>query len=356
MLGIVTIHVLYQWGDQTSSLNATGILQLLLFQTVKFASIAFFLISGFLLGGRLERSAPWSYFKRRWNKIGMPWFFWALLFSVYSLLRYDLAHLSLAGAIQYRMFDTLLLSIYWFVPNALFSLGVLLLFRRHLDKTWFGAVLFSISLFYAVNPYFGWVSGAHTAAVGAYVFYLWLGNQAHRHHGKVVELLERVPFWSLCSGILILGTLGMLESLILIEMHSNVTETTVRISNQLFSVLVALLLMKTKPSWPKITNPRNETFGIYLIHPFTLLIGKAIVTAAHFNVFHTLLADDKQIWEHPGYAFCYWIAEFLLTYGLALAATKALIACRLGNLVGAAPQEKTAIQTRPVPMQTPLPA
>ena len=274
MLGIVTIHVLYQWGDRASSLSATGILQLLLFQAVKFASIAFFLISGFLLGGRMERSAPWSYFKRRWNKIGMPWLFWAAMFSLYCLLRWDLAGPSVSGAIRFRLIDTLFFSIYWFVPNALFSLGVLLVFRRHLDSVWFGIALFSISLFYAINPYMGWLPAQHTAAIGAYVLYLWLGNQAHRNYGKLLGFLERIPLWSLWLGILVLGTLGIMESLILIKMGSNATETTVRLSNQLFSVLVALLLMKTKPTWPKTTNPRNETFGIYLIHPFTLRSGK----------------------------------------------------------------------------------
>lgn len=334
MVAIVAIHSLQAWGDVTRSLDGTGSLQLLLLQCFKFATPAFFLISGFLLGGRMDRSRPAAYFQRRFEKVGMPWLCWAAGWWIFTWLMYE-RHLPALTLLHYRTFDVFFYSIYWFVPNSLFSLGILLLCRRWLDSKRFGALLFSVSLFYGLNSYLAWLPQQHTAALGAYVSYLWLGNWTYRHYGQVRQFVERIRFRSLWFGVLICELLGIVETLFLIEQGQPDCATTLRISNQIFSVFAALLLMKAKPCWPKFIHVRQETFGIYLIHPFTLWVGRGIVNRLYFRATGNTLAGNATVWHTAYLAAGCWLLEFVLAYGLALSVTKLLIRSGLGHLVGA---------------------
>lgn len=263
MIAIVAIHALYEWGDLAKDLGLTGSVQMFLLQSCKFASPAFFLISGFLLGDRLPESSPWAYFRRRWDRIGMPWLFWAVAYSLFFLIRFDLRDLALLPAVLWRLQNTLLYSIYWFVPNSLLSLGILLLFRRWLDNKIFGCALFALSAFWGCNTYLGWLPVSHTAAIGAFVSYLWLGNWACRHYGIITSFLQRLrlPWLYLAIGVTALA--AIVETLVLIRRGSPANETTVRISNQIFAVLVTLLLVKGRAFYPKWINVRNDTYGIY---------------------------------------------------------------------------------------------
>ena len=52
---------------------------------------------------------------------------------------------------------------------------------------------------------------------------------------------------------------------------------TLRLSNQLFSVMVVMLIVKCKMTlYPKTIDVRAETFGIFLIHPILLEIFIAV--------------------------------------------------------------------------------
>ena len=87
MVAIVAVHALYLWGDFTITVMAAAPFQIALVQCCKFATPAFFIISGFLLGDRLPKSSALPYFKRRLNKIGLPWLFWAAAFSLFFVFR-----------------------------------------------------------------------------------------------------------------------------------------------------------------------------------------------------------------------------------------------------------------------------
>ena len=52
---------------------------------------------------------------------------------------------------------------------------------------------------------------------------------------------------------------------------------TLRLSNQIFSVMVVMLIVKCKTTlFPKALDVRAETFGIFLIHPILLQIFIAV--------------------------------------------------------------------------------
>jgi len=77
MLAIVWVHAETLWG--TSSQPTAHYLQLSLLQFLKFGTIGFFLISGFLMGEGVTRSSPATYFRRRVKAILLPWAFWGFI-------------------------------------------------------------------------------------------------------------------------------------------------------------------------------------------------------------------------------------------------------------------------------------
>jgi len=132
---------------------------------LKFGTIAFFLISGFLLGERLETCKPLDYLGRRINKVFLPWSIWFVAMCLFSTLA-NLWHLHVnpifslqaVPVLLHEAVQTLFTSAFWFVPNLLLALSILLLFRSWLRDMRFGAVLLAFNLFYVVNIYARWVA------------------------------------------------------------------------------------------------------------------------------------------------------------------------------------------------------
>jgi hypothetical protein len=138
-----------------------------------------------------------------------------------------------------------------------------------------------------------------------------------------------------------------MESLLLIALHSQAPHSTLRITNQIFSVLVVLLLLKLKPAIPGFIHARRETFGIYLIHPFTLILGRKAIAFAYSLLTGQHLLGNSVFASRPILACLFWALTFVLVYGSALLATKALITLGMGSLVGN--QKPKAVATLPKP-------
>ena len=66
MISIVWVHAIYQWGLASPP---ASYVQVILLQSMKFGTIGFFLISGYLLGEGLTRTSPRRYFYRRVNAV-----------------------------------------------------------------------------------------------------------------------------------------------------------------------------------------------------------------------------------------------------------------------------------------------
>ena len=344
MLAIIAAHSLIAWplhGEWTATQN----LQIVLLQMMKFGTIGFYLISGFLLGERIDRYSAPEYFRRRMKRVGGPWMVWALLYAVLPLLKtVVLRHgekseaPSFAWEIWQRSIEVIFFSTYWFVPNFLFALALLLLCRRYLDDLWFGAVLLGMSLFYGMNVYRQWVPSNHTAAVFGFVFYLWLGNWASRHSGLVFRFLKRVRWQSLCLAIALAGSAALGEACLLRRLGSEDAVNTLRISNQVFSVLVVLGLMKIRHrTWPRWIDVRTSTFGLFLVHPVVALVLHNVIEWVH------LRPASEQLWAHPIFGLGVWAGTFPVYYGVSLMVTQALAAQRSFSwMVGQWAAEKTS--------------
>jgi len=245
---------------------------LLLRQVFKFATICYFMIAGFLLADKVTEANPFHYYKRRLNILVKPYVFSFAIFIILLLIR-DYA---LTGA-EFKWYDilksikfSLLYTAYWYVPNYLISLLIIVGFARYIQSPYFGLLLFGLTLFYTwYDVYSSHHTASHTTALFGFVFYMWLGVYIKRNN--VVQKIKKLNFMHLVTVVLFTFLVSNFESYYLFHYtHIRDSLNTLRISNQLYSVAVFVLLVAfcNKPLKFGIFNPRNETYGIYLYHSF----------------------------------------------------------------------------------------
>ena len=283
MFAIVAVHCFQSASVGTS--KSAGQAMDLVQNVLKFGTIDFFLISGFLLGHRFETGSKRAFLRRRLAKIFIPWLFWFVLWLGMTLshmirkhqiaLVFDSSHFAYVASIAAH-------SVYWFVPNLLLSTCALLLLRKHLRSYWLGAALLTVTSFYAANVYFVWMPTSHTTALGGYVFFLWLGHFAAHHYDYLVRLLKNITVQrmvTVSAGFLLLS---VLESMLIRKVSTGDPVNTIRFSNQLYSISVALLLLKRESrTWPDFIDVRKNLFGVYLVHVFILTFSQVILSRLH---------------------------------------------------------------------------
>jgi hypothetical protein len=246
-------------------------------QPFKFGTIGFFLISGFLMGEGLSRSSSTAYLARRLKKVFAPWLVWVALYVGLLLTHRILAgRLSIDSLRHYRMLGELLQialfdTAYWFVPNLMLAIGVLLLCRRFLYDPRLGCALLGLSLFYGVNAYSQWIPiQNHSEAFLGFAFYLWLGAWTAKHFAAFMAWIARIPLLALLVLAVLTGLAAFGEAEVLSERGAM---NTLRISNQIYSVLAVLAIFKARGGlWPRALNVRASTFGIYLTHSVVLAL------------------------------------------------------------------------------------
>jgi peptidoglycan/LPS O-acetylase OafA/YrhL len=304
----------------------------------KFGTIAFFLISGFLLGDKLRTCDARAYLKRRLRRVFAPWTFWFLLFLV-SLTIGQLVHDPInvrswsadVVVMRWEVFRCLFETPFWFVPNLMLGICVLLTCRRYLYDVRLGAVLLVFNLMYVVNLYVRWYDVIHTEALLGFVFYLWLGSYAAHHWDRLRVWIAGVSMGWLAGGAVLAGFAAYAESEWLLHtFKSGDSLDTLRLWNQVFSVMVVLVLVKVRGrTWPGWMHPRRETFGIYLSHAMVLDI-----------VMHGVRAwfrprQGSWLLAHHAGLLVVWAGTLAATYGICLMVTRALAAWRrTGWLVG----------------------
>jgi membrane-bound acyltransferase YfiQ involved in biofilm formation len=325
MVAVVAVHCLSVFGMLGDPMVNVHVQLTVL---VKFGTIGFFLISGFLLGDKLKTCRASDYLLRRLKRVFVPWAIWYVMLAVYIVVvahhdshtafHLDFAELTIIGQ---GMFDALFLSPLWFVPNLLLGICVLLVFRRWLYSVWLGSGLFLITAFYAVNIYPKWVPSLHPEALLGFVFYLWLGSFASHHRERFLAWVERVPAIAILGFVPLFGWMSWKESEVLMRLHSQDAANTLRMSNQILSVLVVLLLLKVKRrSWPAFVDVRREMFGVYLVHSVVLF---ALLRGIRFSLRG---AHESWMLRNEVGMCLVWVTTTVVVFGLCLGITKALAA------------------------------
>jgi len=309
-------------------------------QVFAFDIIGFFLISGFLMAEGLTKREPGEYLKRRLRRIFLPWLFWYLLFLA-TLLINDGLHgrlrlISLHEGSRWlldRLVFCLFSSVYWFVPNLLIALCILLACRRFLFDPLLGCALFALSLFYGIDIHAHWIPfQGHSEALFGFIFYLWLGAWAGRNFGLIQAWNERISTPSLIViGVLALVA-ALLESSVLSAAGNPHPMNALRICNQAYSVIVILIIFRLRrPVWPRAVNVRTTTFGIYLIHIIVLNLLMNVIKQPVGK------ALSGQRWEWTStIAVCLTLGVFAVVYWVSLYLTQwVLDHRRLRWMVGA---------------------
>jgi surface polysaccharide O-acyltransferase-like enzyme len=170
-----------------------------------------------------------------------------------------------------------------------------------------GLILLAINLVYVVNLYTLWFTSAHTQALFGLVLYLWLGSYAAHNFEKISSFLTRIPtsvFFALC---MFTGVAAYGEALVLLKIHNPDPLNTLRLSNQIFSICMVLLIFKfRRATWPAFMDVRNHTFGIYLSHSVLL------------RAFTGLLRHSRRPFK-PGSLYARDVDGVLVWIGLAVA-------------------------------------
>jgi hypothetical protein len=322
MISIIWVHTILLWGAATSGVSY---LQVILFQAMKFGTIGFFLISGYLMGEGLTRTSAPRYFYRRVKVILVPWLFWGLVWFALEILRHPdlvLRPQGFDGSMhwllhQYTKF-VFFQSIYWFVPNFFLCLALLLWLHGKISDRVQGAIFLVFSAGYGINIYLKLFPERHTAALLGFVFYMWLGSMAYKHREMWSRWIDNVSWTALMLFTLLTAAFAVGEMHILTQVGSANEFNTLRLSNQAFSVLVTMMIVKCRrPLFPGTIAVRTETFGLFLLHPILLEV---------FQIFRDKLsgAAMKGIQANGVVLLSLSVSTFVGIYLLSLILTKGI--------------------------------
>jgi Acyltransferase family len=338
MVGIVAVHseaIPVHWHG--------GFLNVMFNQGWKFATVCFFLISGFLLGDRLEDASPVEYMKRRLRMTAMPWAIWAGLYGAMLMAIDVLARGSHMRSLHYHLNEVLFGSAYWFVPNILFSLATLLVFRRWLNTPWLGLVLGLSTVAHGINLYTTWWSDQrHTSAWAGFIFFLWAGYQLRRHIELFRTWVRRISWPTLVAASLFTYTAALGETIHLWHTHNPDFDflSTLRISNLLYSLVMFVVLFKFERSIePPGMDARKYTFGIYLVHSlFFAVVARALKLFLARLVGVTPLVFNDHIMDYintPILRLGVQLTIFFVVYSCAWKTAAVLSRTRFSSTIGA---------------------
>lgn len=258
------------------------LIQTIALQFIKFGTIVFFILAGFLIGDKFNQYTTKEYLGRRLKTTLKPWIFWVsifiILFYIDQGVRY-VKHFSAPGFVDPlayladRFHFILVYTSFWFIINFMICITILLLFRKYMYKLWLGLGLGVLSLFYSVNLYYEWIPTGHTTALVGFVFYLWLGVILHKYFGSFQLWISKRSFASLTFWVVLTFILSCLETLNLIKLGYNDSLNTLRITNIIYSFACFLFLYRfcDFKAIEKL-NPRSMTFGIHLVHHILIII------------------------------------------------------------------------------------
>ncbi len=315
MIGIVFEHCSVLWTDMYTDIG-DRLIQASVMQFFKFATIAFFLIGGFLINHKFTEYTPFEYIKNRFKNTIGPWVFWIAILITLNAIHAYYVHVKFgspqivnADFILTQLNGIVFYSSFWFILNFLICISILLIFKRYIYKLTFGLILGIISLFYSLNLYYGWIVTEHSTALFGFVFFLWLGVYMNRYYDKVSLFVSKISwFWLIVINLLFFA-LSNIEILYLMDMGSKDAFNTLRVTNIVYSLTMFMLLLKIGPlkKLQAVLKPRQTTFGIYLLHQILIIrLLSEIFRPGKFDVM------NMGVLEATGYT----VIRFLVIYTL----------------------------------------
>lgn len=281
MIGIVFEHSSVFWGIQYDQLSST-VVEIAAMQFFKFVTIAFFIIGGFLINHKFTEYSPVQYLKNRISNTILPWAFWIVILICLDAINVLIIYFrhkngddlpTFWSFLGEELYNTIFFTSFWFVLNFLICISVLLVFKKYLYNLWFGVFWGCVSLVYSLNIYHNWFATQHTLALFGYIVYLWLGVYMNKHYDKIQVFIKNISFTQLISLNVVLFSMAIAEALHIANIAMGDWYNTLRVTNIIYSLGMFLLLLKLgNVEWlSKNLQPRNTTFGIYLLHTIILV-------------------------------------------------------------------------------------
>ncbi|CAM4360964.1 Acyltransferase family protein [Pedobacter westerhofensis] len=331
MLGIIWAHT-PAFAAGTSYLMLDNVpLYCFVMDFFKFGVICFFMISGFLLAGKIHTEPPMAYFKRRIYATLIPYLF--AFSGIVLLFIFKTYVLHMAGDMNVGQYivDMFLNSALWFLPSYWLSLIVIMCCRRYLDSKIFGLFLLLVTLGH--TWYFAYSANAqsHVHALFAFILYLWLGYYIGRFN--LAGYFSKIKISTLLAAFVLVYILSSAESVALWQKGFREPLSILRISNQIYSVLAFITMMRIfdQPLHSNWIKPRSETFGIYLYHMFPLAVLAFLLKfLSKFGVdTFSLLTTTFLSW---------FIIKFIFVYFTTVILVKVLLRLNIGFLGTNVPQ------------------
>lgn len=301
MMGIVYEHclVVVNLSKSYEVLILIGVAQLF-----KFATITFFIISGFLINFKFQEYGTIQYLKNRFKNTILPWGIWLLILILLQFIYKELYNIPLEDKynlppylelIAQELIFSIFYTSFWFIPNFFICIIILLFFKRYIYKIWFGIALTILSLIYSINIYYMWFIPDHTTALLGYVSYLWLGVMINRYFSEINQIIKKTSFLIIISIIIILFCLSVRESFFIYQLGKTDYLNTLRISNILYSISIFALLLKIgKIQWLiKYIEPKSTTYGIYLTHWMIALFVPPFIFFKLLGIEHSVLEPNN---------------------------------------------------------------
>jgi fucose 4-O-acetylase-like acetyltransferase len=245
----------------------------------KIGSISFFIVSGFLLSGALERYSSVDYLNKRVRNIFKPYALFVFLYLVLDVLGAFFGETRITSLVELPAFvasqllGILFFTSYWFIFNYFISVMVLLAFRKYLYERWLGVVLFCCTLVYAINAHLELFTPHHTTAFIGFTFFLWLGANLKKHELRFWTFIETTPYWKMIFAMVLALAADFYETYYLLEKGATVVDSSLKFTNILYALCVFALLAKAgRHVRFGVLNPRDETYPLYLIHPIFLKV------------------------------------------------------------------------------------
>ncbi len=344
MVAIIYLHSFFYQLSPGPDLFQADFFQLIFGCVLKFGTICFFIISGYLLGHKLDHYSSIEFFHRRLKVVAKPWLFWSFFLSVgyfvNSLIRES--DFEIYKMIFYVLFE----SEYWFIPNYFMALLFLVLFSK-VNSIISGTIFFALSIAYGVNIYAKIIPTVHTTAVFGYIFFLWFGREVKLNritwirwlmsatHGKIVFLTLLALGLSIVESIYLKTKIGVDYDL---GGYRVDPLNTLKISNQAYGVLFFCTIYKIKHAiYPKWIQPQYETFGLYLSHWVIMLFFKNILTKILSEIYkvspHEFLVTRHQYYEFMDAGLISLVFFFIL-YNTTLIFVKGVKKTKFSWIVG----------------------
>jgi fucose 4-O-acetylase-like acetyltransferase len=245
----------------------------------KIGSISFFIVSGFLLSGALERYSSVDYLNKRVRNIFKPYALFVFLYLMLDVLGAFFGETRITSLIELpafvasRLLGILFFTSYWFIFNYFISVMILLAFRKYLYERWLGIALFCCTLVYAINAHVEVFTPHHTTAFVGFTFFLWLGANLKKHELRFWTFIETTPYWKMAVAVVVALAADFYETYYLLEKGATVVDSSLKFTNIVYALCVFVLLAKAgRYARFSVVNPRDETYPLYLIHPIFLKV------------------------------------------------------------------------------------